>query len=64
MGFSFTAKKEQELQTVQEPQLQLTQSEVEAILTMIKDSSFKGEQIEYVYNLVYKLQEYYKLLIS
>jgi hypothetical protein len=64
MGFSFTAKKEQELQTVQEPQLQLTQSEVEAILTMIKDSSFKGEQIEYVYNLVYKLQEYYKLLVS
>jgi hypothetical protein len=32
---------------------------VEALLTMIKASNFKGEQVEDVFNLVLKLQEYY-----
>lgn len=43
-------------------QLQLNKSEVEALMIMIKDSTFKGDQVEHVYNLVFKLQEYYKSL--
>jgi hypothetical protein len=61
MGFSFSNKKEQELQPVQQQttQLQLSKGEVEALLTMIKSMNFRGDQIEDVYNLVLKLQEYY-----
>lgn len=61
MGFSFSNKKETELQAVQQQttQLQLSKSEVEALLTMIKSMNFRGDQIEDVYNLVLKLQEYY-----
>ena len=57
MGFSFSTKKAQEAATSKD--LQLTKSEVEALLTMIKASNFKGEQIEDVFNLVLKLQDYY-----
>jgi len=61
MGFSFSNKKESELQQVQQQttQLQLSKGEVEALLTMIKSMNFRGDQIEDVYNLVLKLQEYY-----
>jgi hypothetical protein len=61
MGFSFSGKKEPELQPVQQQttQLQLSKGEVEALLTMIKSMNFRGDQIEDVYNLVLKLQEYY-----
>jgi hypothetical protein len=61
MGFSFSNKKEPELQPVQQQttQLQLSKGEVEALLTMIKSMNFRGDQIEDVYNLVLKLQEYY-----
>jgi len=61
MGFSFSGKKESELQPVQQQttQLQLSKGEVEALLTMIKSMNFRGDQIEDVYNLVLKLQEYY-----
>jgi len=61
MGFSFSSKKESELQPVQQQttQLQLSKGEVEALLTMIKSMNFRGDQIEDVYNLVLKLQEYY-----
>lgn len=38
---------------------QLTASEVEFLLLVIKNSSFKGEQLEMVYNTVLKLQEQY-----
>lgn len=58
MGFSFSTKKAQEAATTSK-ELQLTKSEVEALLTMIKASNFKGEQVEDVFNLVLKLQEYY-----
>jgi hypothetical protein len=43
-------------------ELQLNRPEVEALLVMIKESTFKGDQVEHVYNLVFKLQEYYKSL--
>ena len=71
MGFSFSSKKEK---TAQAPVLQentiatqnsgvdLTKSEIEALLTMIKVSTFQGDQVEHVYNLVFKLQQYYSTL--
>ena len=59
MGFSFSTKKAQEAASTSNKELQLTQGEVEALLTMIKASNFKGEQVEDVFNLVLKLQEYY-----
>lgn len=37
----------------------LTKEETEILLLTIKEMSFKGEHIEKVYNLVYKLQQYY-----
>lgn len=58
MGFSFSTKKAQEAAS-SDKSLQLTKGEVEAMLTMIKASNFKGEQVEDVFNLVLKLQEYY-----
>lgn len=39
--------------------LNLAKEEVEVLLLTIKDSTFKGEHVEKVYNLVYKLQQYY-----
>ena len=61
MAFSFSgkAKAQESLQTTQSTNLQLTKGEVEALLSMIKASNFKGEQVEDVFNLVLKLQEYY-----
>lgn len=59
MGFSFSTKKAQETTAPSTKELQLTKGEVEAMLTMIKASNFKGEQVEDVFNLVLKLQEYY-----
>jgi hypothetical protein len=37
----------------------LTQSELEFILALIKNSVFKGEQLEELYTIVYKLQNQY-----
>ena len=39
--------------------LDLTKEEIEVILITIKDSTFRGEHVEKVYNLVLKLQQYY-----
>jgi hypothetical protein len=39
--------------------LDLTREEIEVILITIKDSTFRGEHVEKVYNLVLKLQQYY-----
>ena len=39
--------------------LNLTKEEVEVVLLTIKDTTFKGEHVEKVYNLVLKLQQYY-----
>jgi len=37
----------------------LGQQELEFLLLLIKDSTFKGSQLEEVYNSVYKLQQQY-----
>jgi hypothetical protein len=37
----------------------LSRSELEFLLLLIKDSTFKGERVEDVYNTVYKLQQQY-----
>lgn len=39
--------------------LDLSKGEIEILLLLIKDGNFKGEHIEKIYNLVYKLQQYY-----
>ena len=73
MGFSFSKKvaakdasTTEAIQTTEassnNSELQLNRPEVEALLVMIKESTFKGDQVEHVYNLVFKLQEYYKSL--
>jgi hypothetical protein len=36
---------------------QLDKSELEYLLLLIKDSTFKGAELEQLYNLVYKLQQ-------
>lgn len=46
------------------PQLQyepdaLTKQDIEVLLTLIKQSSFQGESLELLYNLVLKLQNQY-----
>lgn len=40
--------------------LDLTKDEIMYLMLLIKDSSFKGEDVEIVYNTVYKLQSKYK----
>lgn len=37
----------------------LIQQEIEYLLELIKNSMFKGEQLETIYNIVYKLQQQY-----
>ncbi len=41
------------------PSITLTKTEVETLLVMIKESHFKGEHVQKVYELVLKLQNYY-----
>lgn len=56
-------KKEEPLQApLSNPTLTLTKEEIEVLLVMIKDSTFKGEHVEKIYTLVYKLQQYYLAL--
>lgn len=50
------------LSTSTVPGLNLTKEEVEVLLVLIKDMNFKGEHVEKIYNLVFKLQEYYMSL--
>lgn len=38
---------------------QLTAPEIEFLLVLIKNSNFRGEQLESIYNIVLKLQEQY-----
>ncbi len=46
-------------EAVNKPINQLTASEIEFLLVLIKNSNFKGEQLEIIYNIVLKLQEQY-----
>lgn len=42
-----------------EQYLNLTKEEVEVLLILIRDATFKGESVERIYNLILKLQQYY-----
>lgn len=42
--------------------LNLTKEEIEIVLVSIKEMTFKGEHVEKIYNLVYKVQQYYMTL--
>ena len=46
-------------QSTERDAFSLSKTEIELLLTLIKDSSFKGEHIETLYTLVYKLQQQY-----
>ena len=53
-------KKEEPLKApLSNSSLNLTKEEIEVVLLTIKDTTFKGEHVEKVYNLVLKLQQYY-----
>ena len=45
--------------TPKEQSLNLTKEEVEVLLIIVRDTTFKGDSIEKVYNLILKLQQYY-----
>ena len=47
------------LTTPKEQSLSLTKEEVEVLLIIDRDSTFKGESVEKVYNLILKLQQHY-----
>jgi hypothetical protein len=47
------------LSTPKEQSLNLTKEEVEVLLIIVRDTTFKGDSIEKVYNLILKLQQYY-----
>jgi hypothetical protein len=57
-----TKNKVEEPVKVSLPSSNLTKSEVELLLMMIKESHFKGEHIQKVYELTLKLQTYYTQL--
>jgi hypothetical protein len=42
--------------------LNLSKTEVETLLLMVKEAHFKGEHVQKVYELVIKLQNYYSQL--
>jgi hypothetical protein len=42
--------------------LALSKQEIELLLLIVKEASFKGEHVELIYNLVYKLQQQYTAL--
>jgi hypothetical protein len=46
-------------ETSANPLQKLTKEEVSLLLVLIKNSNFKGENVEQIYNLVLKLQEMY-----
>lgn len=39
--------------------VELSKQEIEFLLTLVKNSTFKGDMIEIVYKTVYKLQDHY-----
>ena len=45
-----------------EPNFQLSVDEIKFILAKLAQIEFKGVEIEFTYNLIVKLQEYYKSL--
>lgn len=45
--------------SVSSKEVELTKQEIEFLLTLVKNSTFRGDMIEIVYNTVYKLQNQY-----
>jgi hypothetical protein len=41
------------------PLIYLSKTEIEILLSMMKESHFKGEHLQQIYELVLKLQDYY-----
>jgi len=62
---AFSSKNIQSTNIKEEPSkaplssLAFSKQEIELILLTIKDANFKGEHVEIIYNLVYKLQQHY-----
>ena len=46
-------------QSKQESASQLTKQEIEFLLTILKDVSIRGDQVEIFYNIILKLQDQY-----
>jgi hypothetical protein len=44
------------------PSIDFSKTEIETLLVMIKESHFKGEHVQKVYELILKLQNYYSQL--
>ena len=47
------------LSVLEKQSLNLTREEVEILLITVRDTTFKGESVERIYNLILKLQQYY-----
>jgi hypothetical protein len=54
----FNSDKQEQIQIPQSP-TQLSPTEIEVLLSLIKRSNFLGEDIEPLYNMVAKLQNQY-----
>jgi len=52
-------KRVEELHKAPLPVLSLNKPEVETLLNLIRESHFKGEQVQKIFELVLKLQDYY-----
>jgi hypothetical protein len=59
MGLLDQTKQKDNIIDNNEVKISLSQVELEILLRTIKSSSFKGEAIEILYNLVLKLQNHY-----
>ena len=59
MGIVQNQNKNNPAQTQTGQDYSLNKTELEFLLLLIKRSTFQGEQIEEVYNAVYKLQQQY-----
>jgi hypothetical protein len=57
--FDKVHNQQQKIQTVQSPKDNLDKQEIEFILNTIKESNFKGEDLDILYKLVIKLQNQY-----
>lgn len=66
MGFSARSvianNKVEEPQQAPLPVLDLNKAEIEILLNLIKESHFKGEHVQKIFELVLKLQTYYTKL--
>tara|TARA_R110001592_G_scaffold309414_1_gene583657 strand:- start:16381 stop:16593 length:213 start_codon:yes stop_codon:yes gene_type:complete len=57
--FTKTKIKKEKQTVIEFPKNSLDKIELSIILNLIKETSFKGEDIESVYNLILKLQDQY-----